>query len=125
MANYVEKARAVLDAMAARATPDSPDEPGSETLPKGVGAEIVIPSQVEWPESLSGLAAEVGQHSGDADSARREIWVEWCEWKVAALNRLFQEQGLAGEPGKITSETVRHGECKGGVRPSPASFGSL
>lgn len=34
----------------------------------------------------------------------------WAEWKAAALNRLFQEQGVTGRPGRITAETVRHGE---------------
>lgn len=36
--------------------------------------------------------------------------VPWCEWKAAALNRLFQEQGVTGQPGRITAATVRHGE---------------
>jgi|SRR5580658_5966266 hypothetical protein len=36
--------------------------------------------------------------------------VSWAEWKAAALNRLFQEQGTPGQPGRITAETVRHGE---------------
>jgi hypothetical protein len=34
----------------------------------------------------------------------------WAEWKAAALNRLFQERGVTGRPGRITAETVRHGE---------------
>jgi hypothetical protein len=29
------------------------------------------------------------------------------EWKAAALNRLFQEQGNAGQAGRITAATVR------------------
>jgi hypothetical protein len=36
----------------------------------------------------------------------------WAEWKAAALNRLFQEQGATGKPGRITAATVRHGERK-------------
>jgi hypothetical protein len=32
------------------------------------------------------------------------------ERKAAALNRLFQEKGATGQPGRITAETVRHGE---------------
>lgn len=36
--------------------------------------------------------------------------IPWAEWKAAALNRLFQEQGTSGEPGRITAATVRHGE---------------
>lgn len=36
----------------------------------------------------------------------------WADWKAAALNRLFQEQGTSGQPGRITAATVRHGERK-------------
>jgi hypothetical protein len=51
--------------------------------------------------------------------------MSWSEWKAAALNRLFREYGTSGQPGRITAETVRHGECmeqleqrrKGRVRP--------
>lgn len=32
----------------------------------------------------------------------------WAEWKAAALNRLFQQQGVTGRPGRITAATVRH-----------------
>ena len=39
--------------------------------------------------------------------------IPWTEWKAAALNRLFQEQGATGQPGRITAETVRHGEAVG------------
>jgi len=33
----------------------------------------------------------------------------WAEWKAAALNRFFQQQGVTGRPGRITAATVRHG----------------
>jgi hypothetical protein len=33
----------------------------------------------------------------------------WAEWKAAALNQLFREQGLAGQPGNITAATLGHG----------------
>ena len=36
----------------------------------------------------------------------------WAEWKAARLNRLFQEQGVTGRPGRITAATVLHGETK-------------
>ena len=36
----------------------------------------------------------------------------WAEWKAAKLNRLFKEQGVTGRPGRITAETVLHGERK-------------
>ena len=34
------------------------------------------------------------------------------ERKAAALNRLFQERGVTGQPGRITAATVRNGEWK-------------
>ncbi len=68
-----------------------------------------IPPAAKWPQSLSELAAQVGQHSADPEAARREVWIEWCESKARALNHLFQEQGLTGQPGRITPATVRHG----------------
>src|ERR1700722_10877659 len=38
----------------------------------------------------------------DVDSAFHEERVmSWCEWKAAALNRLFLEQGVTGNPGRI------------------------
>jgi hypothetical protein len=40
--------------------------------------------------------------------------IPWAEWKAAALNRLFLEQGVTGQAGKITAATVRHGEAKEG-----------
>ncbi len=39
----------------------------------------------------------------------------WAEWKAARLNRLFQEQGVTGRPGRITAATVLHGEKKRNV----------
>jgi hypothetical protein len=38
--------------------------------------------------------------------------IPWAEWKAAALNRLFQEQGATGKAGRITAETVRQWERK-------------
>ena len=36
----------------------------------------------------------------------------WADWKAAALNRLFLEQGVTGRSGRITAATVLHGERK-------------
>jgi hypothetical protein len=36
--------------------------------------------------------------------------IPWAEWKAEALNRLFREQGIIGQPGRITAATIRHGE---------------
>jgi hypothetical protein len=52
---------------------------------------------------------ERGRQTGDSKTAREGVWISWCEWKARALNLLFLEHGLTGEPGRITSETVRDG----------------
>jgi hypothetical protein len=36
--------------------------------------------------------------------------VPWAEWKAAALNLLFQDQGVTREPGRISAVTILHGE---------------
>jgi hypothetical protein len=36
--------------------------------------------------------------------------ISWYESKARMLNQLFAEQGVAGQPGRITAATVRHGE---------------
>lgn len=40
-----------------------------------------------------------------------EFGIPWAEWKAAALNQLFMDQGATGHPGRITAATVRHGEA--------------
>jgi hypothetical protein len=42
----------------------------------------------------------------------RSTATSWAEWKAAALNRLFEEQGATRRPGRITAATVLHGERK-------------
>jgi hypothetical protein len=36
--------------------------------------------------------------------------MSWVEWKAAALNKLFLELGTTGQSGRITADTIRHGE---------------
>lgn len=57
-------------------------------------------------EQLQGAAWHTSGTTALAEAAR----VSWAEWKAAMLNRLFQEQGIIGQPGRITSPTIRHGE---------------
>lgn len=110
MANYLETARRALAAIAASAeTGTTAHESGGAHSDRRV---TEVPPVSEWPQSLSELATEIGQGSGDTEGARREVWLGWCEWKAAALNRVFKEQGVTGQPGQITAATVRHGERK-------------
>jgi hypothetical protein len=38
--------------------------------------------------------------------------VAWAEWKAGVLNRLSEQHGATGQPGRITAATVRDGEGK-------------
>lgn len=38
-----------------------------------------------------------------------ERWISYAQWKADELNRLFKEQGVTGQLGSITPETIRHG----------------
>jgi len=49
---------------------------------------------------------------GPMEPLTHDRGIPWPEWKAAALNRLFQEQGATGKPGRISAATVRHGERK-------------
>jgi hypothetical protein len=51
-----------------------------------------------------------------ASDPEREEGVPWAQWKADMLNRLFQEQGTSGQPGRITAATVQHGERKVGTK---------
>ena len=53
------------------------------------------------------------------DRMSPEIGIPWPEWKAAELNRLFQEQGVTGEPSRITAATVRHGATRSLRLPKP------
>ena len=59
----------------------------------------------EAPLDAVGSPAKCGAATG------LEIGIPWAEWKAAALNRIFLEQGVTGKPGRITAATVRHGEA--------------
>jgi hypothetical protein len=38
-----------------------------------------------------------------------ERWISYAQWKADELNRLFKEQGVTGQLGRITAETIRRG----------------
>jgi hypothetical protein len=69
-------------------------------------SSATIPALETWPESLRDLAEERGR-TGNSETAREEVWISWCEWKAGELNRIFQEHGLTGQPGRIKPETIR------------------
>lgn len=89
-------------------------QPAIETLRNGKAEAMKLFSEPppidQWPESLLDLADEVSVASTDAEGARRLVWMSWYEWKARMLNRLFLEQGATGQIGRITPETLFHGE---------------
>lgn len=48
--------------------------------------------------------------SVEQDEHQSPMPTPWAEWKATELNRLFQEEGVVGQPGRITARTVEHGE---------------
>jgi hypothetical protein len=69
------------------------------------------------------VLAAMEQHPVDPWNVRERMlnemdWcskrIAWAEWKAAALNRLFHQQGVTGKPGRITAATVRSSERKAG-----------
>jgi len=67
------------------------------------------------------VLAEMGRHPDEPWKVRDRMLQEmggcsnassWADWKAAALNRLFLEQGVTGRSGRITAATVLHGERK-------------
>ena len=81
-------------------------------------------SQLAAREHL-GISGAKGQNTAEPETITKfnmrgvpcqadEAGVSWAEWKATALNRLFHECGVTGQPGRITEATVRHGELSTG-----------
>ena len=96
---------------------------GSDGLPiryldgAGVPARYKVRRAEREPVAMNVLA-EMERYAAEPWKVRDRVlnemgWcskgIPWAEWKAAALNRLFQEQGATGKPGRITAATVRHG----------------
>jgi hypothetical protein len=93
-------------------------EPTKPSKPSSVGFEGAFqsPATVVGPKmggqtSRSSRVAEQGEQARCAvDCAPEQEGMSWFAWQAATLNRLFLEQGVTGQPGRITAETVRHGQ---------------
>ena len=92
------KPKAAILAETAESKPTKPSKPGFVGFEGATSAES--PKIEAGPDRAEDKFDEQG--------------VSWAEWKAAALNRLFQEQGVTGKPGRITAATVRHGERNAG-----------
>ena len=103
-------------------TADSPQsEPTKPSKPGFVGFVGSLPGD---PPKI-GVAEELPEPDNQpenriqtvVDSATApERVMSWAEWKAAALNRIFLEQGTAGQSGRITAETIRHGQGPGRMK---------
>jgi len=93
--------------------PTEPTKPGFEGF---VGSPLAAPAKIETedPDAPSLPHRKASIASRVDCSAARERVMSLCEWKAAALNDLFLKQGVTGQPGRITPETVRDGERKQG-----------
>lgn len=86
--------KAQVSADSAEGGPTKPSEPSS------VGFEGVMPGDSPIIQVLS-------QRADMAEASERGA--SWAAWKAAVLNRLFQEQGVTGQPSRIMAATVEDG----------------
>lgn len=96
----------------AQSEPTKPSKPGFvgfDGAPQGDLRKIRGAEESSEPENQTGNRIQAAVDS--ASSPERVM--SWAEWKAAALNRLFLEQGTAGQAGRITAETIRHGRGPG------------
>lgn len=77
--------------------------------PSGDHQEISHPGE---PDSGAPNEREESIQSGVDCASKQERVMSWAEWQAATLNRLFLEQGLTGQSGRITADTIRHGQRK-------------
>lgn len=89
----------------AKIEPELNPSRGPSGVPQGIShaGESVSGSPNERKESIQ---------PGVDCAGKQERVMSWSDWKAAALNRLFLEQGLTGQSGRITGDTVRHGQRK-------------
>ena len=89
--------------------PTKPSEPGFDGFDGSLsGHSMNIDAPASEP---SGLPFRLKPITLAVDSSvATERVMSWGEWKATALNQLFLELGSAGQPGRITADTIRHGE---------------
>lgn len=97
-----------LPAEVAIITPEHEHSPRTIELSVMAGSLDSSPGSAQRFE-ISGQSHGAGKFPVDS-SPHCEQFMSWAEWKAATLNRLFLEQGSSGQPGRITADTVRHGE---------------
>jgi hypothetical protein len=74
------------------------------------GAEIELVASIPDQASRDEIEAFKRQLDGCISPGTAGKCLSAAEWQAQMLNQLFKEQGVLGQPGKITAATVRHGE---------------
>jgi hypothetical protein len=99
------------DAITADSPQSEPTKPSKPGFVGFVGSFPDDPPKIVAPEEApaEGQGPYRFEAAVDSPTAPERV-MSWAEWKAAALNRLFLEQGTLGQPGRITAETVLHGE---------------
>lgn len=69
----------------------------------------IVPFVVKEPQHVEERALPNDEPVSAASTLEKEEGVPWAEWKAAALNRMFQDQGVTGLPGRIRTATIMHG----------------
>jgi hypothetical protein len=81
--------------------------PAEIELVAGIEDRAIREEIATFKRALNGIASA-------SAAAGEGVSPEEC--KARELNRLFEEQGTAGQSGRITAATVRHGEAKDGLQ---------
>lgn len=85
--------------------PTKPSEPGFD----GFDGSISPQATEIKPTRSDRSAYESANPQVDLSTAGERL-MSWAEWKAGALNQLFLELGATGQSGRITADTIRHGE---------------
>ncbi len=85
--------------------PTKPSEPGFDGFDGSSPAES---AEIEVTRS-DRHSRESAKFKVDLSTGSERL-MSWAEWKAGALNQLFLDLGSTGQPGRITADTIRHGE---------------
>jgi hypothetical protein len=83
---------------------DSPE--GEPTKPSKPSFEAFVGATPGEFPIIRARSGAVGDATGEPERG-----IAWAEWRAADLNQLFRDQGVTGEPSRITAATVRHCEA--------------
>lgn len=99
-----------ITANPAEIKPSKPSKPGFVGFEGSISADSPIIGESDL-RSKHAVQSAPDVRQGTLDCAPEpERVMSWAQWKAGALNRLFLEQGTLGQLGRITAETVLHGE---------------